>query len=330
MTPINSSFYRPASAVFSLTLLGACAILQNQPRNWEPVLRNVRQVQNEVRLPIQPIPSGRSGIDFIGVEVQSQERPLLALLDTGTSLTILRESVRPEVRIRKVTKGEGTDGFEEQLPTTIFSTSSLYVGGEALESEPVIFLPDEQFDSLTRAEGRKIDGILGATLLSRGEVEFDPRERTLTIRPFGAGRLEEGPHTVPLLKIPDLNGYTVPLETEEGRRARFILDTGTNADLILAEESDLGKKAKQVGASGSTQCRTLRGENLVGSHPLPLTLRIATQRFEKGIPVFVQPRPEPRFEGSLGIPVFWASERVILNQELGLILFQPRQSSPIS
>jgi hypothetical protein len=294
------------------------------------LIEKMNEVKQETRLPLRRIPSGRSGVDFIGVEVQSRERPLLMLVDTGTSLSILRESVREEVRLKKLTQGETVEPFAQRDTATVYSTSSLFIGGEALGSEPVTFLPDERFDGLTHNDGSKIDGILGATLLARGEVEFDALEMAMRVRPFRDARIGKGPHTVPLLVIPDLNGFTVPLETEDGSVFRFILDTGTNADLILAEESDLGKKAKELGETGSSNCRTLRGENLVGSHPLPVPLQIAGHRFERGATVFVQPSAEPRFDGSLGIPIFWASERVILNREQGLVSFEPRAGATVS
>ena len=324
--------YRIATVVASTFLLSSCSLLRPQPplRTWPPLIERMSEVRQEIQVPFKRIPSGRSGIDFVGVEVQSRERSLLLLVDTGTSMTLLRESVRLELRLEKTTQGESVEPFEESTRMTIYSTSSLFIGGEALESEAVAFFPDKRFDGLTHGDDRPIDGILGATLLARGEVEFDMVGGTLAVRPFDSSQVEGPSNTVPLLSIPDLNGFTVPLQTGEGRIVRFILDTGTNADLILAAESELGKRAIERGETGSSTCRTLRGENLVGSHPLPEQLIIAGHSFDAGLPVFVQPRPEPRFEGSLGIPVFWASSRVILNQVLGLAYFQPLMSGPIS
>jgi len=285
-------------------------------------MEHVTTASREITAPIRPLPSGFSDVPYIGLELGIPGKNLLLLLDTGTSVTLLRESLRTDVDLRKVTEGQIEPGDGDSGKQTIYFTSSMDLDGFQLRNEPITFFSDERFEYLAQGSGTRIDGILGCSVLKRGEIEIDGPQKLLTIRPFEEGRITSLPSRVPLIFIPDSNSYAVPLESDSENQGRFLLDSGTNAALILARDSRLGKEARKTPPLSSTECRTWHGTYSVEVHSLPTALALGKYLFKSESRVFVEERSDSRLKGSIGVPIFWNCSRVVLNHEEQLAAFE--------
>ena len=280
----------------------------------------VTEVREETRIPLKLLPSGRPNVPFFAVQAQCKDRNLLLLVDTGTSLTLLRDTHQERMKVKQVSQAEANTKGSPTLP--VFSSSSLSLGEFQLEGETVAFLSDDQFASLVRETGVPVDGFLGATLLRRGELEFNIPDKMLVIRPFDRSQVEDSPCAVPFVPIPDRNGYAIPLKDSDGSPGRFLLDTGSNAALTLAADRPLGEAAQKAGAFGRNECRSLQGNQTFECFPLPVELSLPGYAFQKGLRVVLIPDEDPRIEGTVGMPLFLDSNRVLLNHNLQLAAFE--------
>jgi hypothetical protein len=287
----------------------------------------VTEIREETRIPLKLLPSGQQSVPFFAVQAQCKDRNLLLLVDTGTSVTLLRNTHQERMKLKQVSQAETNTQGSPTL--SVFSSSSLRLGEFHLEGETVAFLSDDQFDSLERETGVPVDGFLGATLLRRGEVEFNVPDKMLVIRPFDRSEVEDSPFSVPFVSIPDSNGYVIPLKDRDGSQGRFLLDTGTNAALTLATDCPLGQAAQKAGASGYNECRSLQGKHTFECYPLPAELTLPGYAFRKGLRVYLVPEVDPRIEGTVGMPVFLDSNRVLLNHKLQLAAFEPADGGSV-
>jgi hypothetical protein len=279
----------------------------------------------EVKIPLVEIASGPGMKPYLGVDAAAPGQSLLMQIDTGSSLTLLRESLKKKIKLKQVSRAEIVDLPAGTNQHDVFLTSSLSLGGLVLEDEPVCLVPDSHFDAFSQVAQKHLDGVLGASLFHRGEVEVQPASGTLYIRPFSQSILQKGPYAVQLLYVPDLNGFAVPMEPDKGRPSRFLLDTGSNAEIIFDEESQLGRQIKATPSIGNSRCRTFRETYDVPSYRLPLNLSLAGLRYERGTIVHVAKRRDSRLEGSLGIPLLWSCDRAIFNQHLEQVAFLPKR-----
>lgn len=282
--------------------------------------------KKEISVPLEEIGTGPLGkVPYIGVKAEYGDQPLLLQIDTGSSLTLLRESLRTGLSARQVSSAEVMGATGDLAKQTLYRTSSLSLGGLHLKNEIVAFLPDKQMDALGRQQFKeKIDGVLGASLLHRGEVEFDTLKKTLLLRPFDQAQAQSLPTRIPMVWVPDLNGFAIPLEVGSDRSVRFLLDTGTNAEIIFDSEGVYGNRIQSTVPIGTAECRTIRGTYQVKAYWLPFPVTIAGKRSEPGTRVYVESRDDHRHAGSVGIPLIWSNKRVILNAQQQTASFEPK------
>jgi hypothetical protein len=298
-------------------------------------------VSNEVCVPWVELPSSSLGKDpFLAVNVQCGERMLLFQIDTGSSVTVLRESLRSLVDAHPVSRAEIMGPSGNPTEQTLYTTSSLNLGGMALKNEVLVVFPDQQLDALlggpsiptaSAEAGRisadhtshQIDGVLGATLLQRGEVEFNQPLKTLIIRSFENSLMSTLRLRLPMVWDDALNGFGIPVEVGSERNRRFILDTGTNAEIIFDSEGQYGKLIQQTKPIGSAQAKTIRGNYLLEIYRLPFPVTVGAQRYEPGAPVYVEKRSLHRHTGSVGIPLIWGHKRVVLNLQQQFLGVEP-------
>ncbi|MCG3196244.1 MAG: hypothetical protein GHCLOJNM_00716 [bacterium] len=316
--------------VFAWACLSSCSSLQPKATTWPEVLERLPPTREEVALPLVEIPSGATESPYAGVRVTCGGNDLLFQIDTGSSVTVLRESLRRDLRLRPMGKAEAEGFGAESTEQDLHWTSSLALGDLALKAEPVTFLADSKFDQLPKVTPTRVDGILGASLLQRGEIEFDGPNRRLIIRPFEKSTVQDSQNWIQLAHYENVNGYVVPLETGERSRVRFLLDTGSNVPLIFEEGQNLGARIKETHSIGESECSTFRGTYTLKAYRLPLPLGLGGYRFQPGLTVYVEPREDPSLDGSIGIPVIWSCKRVVLNRSLERAVFEPREAGPLS
>jgi hypothetical protein len=108
----------------------------------------------------------------------ANEKPVLLILDTGASetvlsLEVLARTVPPLKSSQFAPKGAGLSGEAR------FVAVDLQLGSRAWRGRPVVAM---NLEEVSRVYGRKIDGILGQDILSEFErVSIDFRTRKLTL-----------------------------------------------------------------------------------------------------------------------------------------------------
>lgn len=307
-------------------LIGSCTTFPKRTASWPELATRMTGTGKEVTVPMVEIGTGPLGtVPYIGVKAEYGGRPLLLQVDTGSSLTLLRESLRTGLSARPVSHAEVLGATGSLAEQSLYRTSALSIGDLKLKNEIVAFLPDAQIDALGRKEYKEqLDGVLGASLLHRGEVEFNTIQKTLTVRPFDEAQAQNLPIRIAMVWISDLNGFAIPLEVGSDRSVRFQLDTGTNAEIIFDSGGTYGQRIEASTSIGTAECRTFRGTYQVKAYWLPFPVTIAGRRSEPGTRVYVESRDDHRHAGSVGMPLIWANKRVILNAHQQTAAFEPK------
>ncbi|MCA9432520.1 MAG: retropepsin-like domain-containing protein [Candidatus Omnitrophica bacterium] len=309
-----------ASLLLGTFLVTSCALPKRQARSWNQMNTEIELAREEVQIRLEKIPSGVKDAPYAGIRAQTRDGAILLLVDTGTSVTLLRESVRDKLKVSKLSRArlESEDSDSERR---LYTTSSISVGPLEFTNEAVTFLPDDQVDGLSRNAGRRVDGILGATLLRRGEIEFRGPENELVIRPFDRSKIKVDNSSLPLIFIPDSNTYAIPLRTETGMGSRLLLDTGTNVELVLDEHRPLARKVMESTQTGTWNYDSVHGSHEVRVFELPFGILGPGISFPKGRKVCVDSRRDGPLDGVIGIPVFWRTSRILLNSKMEMASF---------
>ena len=112
------------------------------------------------------------------VRASADGKPVLLVLDTGASMTILA----PEI-VRTAPPGLGPSGFSSDGPGLRargrYTEATLELGGRTWRNRSVVAM---SMAEVSQAFGRRIDGLLGQDLLREfGRVTIDFRARTLRL-----------------------------------------------------------------------------------------------------------------------------------------------------
>lgn len=302
----------PILLILACLPIGGCD-RQKRRSSWPAATETLRPASEVVHIRLEKIPSGIRETPYLGIRAETGKGSALLLVDTGTSLTLLRESLRGDLNLSKRTRAvnEAVDG----QPTDIFLTSSLRAGPFEFTNEAVAFLPDERIDALTKNSGNRIDGILGATLLNRGEIEIRGGENSLTIRPFDRSVLTKETPTVPLIFIPDSNTYAIHLSAAGVGGCRLLFDTGTNVGLVLDEHRPLARKVMESPQVGLWNYESVHGAHEVRVYNLAFDISGTDLIFPAGSAVCVDSRRKGPLDGVVGAPAVWKTPIVILNRQ---------------
>lgn len=128
----------------------------------------------EIEIPFERIRQPNA----ILVHAIANEKPVLLILDTGASYTVLSFEVLgravPALKPSQfATKGAGMSGEAR------FVAADMQLGSRAWRGRPVVAM---NLEEVSRIYGRKIDGILGQDILSEFErVSIDFRARKITL-----------------------------------------------------------------------------------------------------------------------------------------------------
>src|SRR3990172_5672444 len=88
-------------------LLCSCNTIPKRATTWPTLVTKMNQVGKEAAVPIEEIGAGSLGkVSYIGAKVEFGDRTLLLQIDTGSSLTLLRESLRSTLNARPVSRAE--------------------------------------------------------------------------------------------------------------------------------------------------------------------------------------------------------------------------------
>lgn len=170
-------------------------------------------------------------------------KPATLLLDTGSDLTLL--TTRMPLPAARFSLGTSIGGFEGNTRLRKVKIDSLKVG-------PIVLLdttlPAEQAESRLSTHW---DGILGADLLLRYDLDISFDTSSVTIYPAGscAPAWTEQAHAIPLIKqgkslIPRM---TATLGTQS---ALAIADTGATNSLVLRQFISAGMPDTRIAATG--------------------------------------------------------------------------------
>lgn len=282
--------------------------------------------ESEIIVPLVGItPGEKKQSPFIGFRVDCGNKELLLQLDTGSSVTLIRKSLQKELRAKAFARGEIVTASGASTEQTIYTTSRLKLGDFVLRDEVVAFVPDAEIDALGRRSGaERLDGVLGASLLHRGEIELATEKSQLILRSFNAAQVHGIKTRVPLVWVSDNNGFVLPLEVGSDRSVRFLLDTGSNSSLIFDSNGVYGKKIESTPSIGTAECRSLRGTYIIKAYRLPFPVNIGGHTFDTGSTVFVEKRQDGRHAGSIGTPFLLTYRRILFNAREQTVGFEPK------
>jgi hypothetical protein len=212
-------------------------------------------------------------------------KPAHAIFDTGGGNAIdpeFAKSLKLKERgsILAAGAGEGT----VRASTTRVRT--LGFGPFVLHDQTFEVLPLPA--ALTRGSDIAVDAIVGREIMHRYVTKIDYETRTLTFTPAADFTYDGTGKTVPLEKT---DGTIVADGAIDGLAARFQIDTGSSASLILSSpfvsEHDLGEKYRTVGnmvvgrgLGGYTRADLARAKELtVGAFEInDIVLELSTDR----------------------------------------------------
>ncbi len=310
------------TVILSVLLLSiGCFLPKRQGSQW-PVMELASE---EVQIRLERIPSGVKDAPYMGIRALTRTGSVLLLVDTGTSLSVLRESLKPELKVSRLSR-QTVETEGEGETRDFYTTSSLRVGPLEFTNEAVSFLPDQEVDALTQNSGVQVDGLLGATLLKRGEIEFRGPEGEMVIRPFDRSKIKADDRSLALIFLSKSNTYAIPLQTESGQGSRLLLDTGTNVELILDAPRPLARKVMESDPVASWNYRSIHGVHQAQIFELPFSLSGPGIIFPKGRRVCIDTQRESPLDGVIGVPIFWKTPKILLNTQAELVSFSDQPS----
>jgi predicted aspartyl protease len=172
-----------------------------------------------------------AGVPLVPVTIAGQR--VTMILDTGAQKTLLTQSAVNRLHLRSdahtVTVIRGVGGASRNFPAIL---TGLNVGGQPLADQPALALP---FD-LPVIGGVTVDGLLGADVLGRFEMDLDLPHRRVGL--YG-GRLcpgEEIPLPGPLVEMaaPGINRNRLVVQAAlDGEAVTALLDTGAAATIVM-------------------------------------------------------------------------------------------------
>ena len=304
---------------------------------WDfvPFWKRVREIE-DLRTLFEAVPESAAGceIPFYGsatsedrspylvVGVETEENPVNLIVDTGSPLSVVRDSLRKSLEAELVGHSPQLEAGKYEMVREVYRTSSLRLGGVRLVDEPVVFLPDEAFDRFGFSE---FDGVLGATLLSRGVVEIETETHRIRLYPFDKGPEVDRKHSITMVHLWDLNYFVFALNTEQGGMGRFVLDTGTNYDLALKKSSTLAQRAMESERIEVWGLQDLMGFQKVPIYSLGENLTNSGLFYPKEMTVPVVDYESLPIDGMVGVSLVWNSKKVVLNAKEELVHIETRE-----
>ncbi|MGH9906806.1 MAG: aspartyl protease family protein [Pyrinomonadaceae bacterium] len=169
---------------------------------------------------------------FLQVRINDSD-PLWFGLDTGAIRSIIDKRAADILGIRAAGSQRigGAGGYEEG---SVFKNVSIKLPGVELYNQTVWGLP---LDTLSSANGRKIDGIIGYELFKYFVVDIDYVALRISLYEPQTYNYRGAGENIPLKVQPDGEIYVQARLEAAGREpveGEFVIDTGGNATLMLA------------------------------------------------------------------------------------------------
>ena len=183
--------------------------------------------------PIATIPFELFG-DFIFIKVRvNQSRELNFIFDTGASITVIEEGLKPRLGLKKGAIGRAI-GADGERRVEYFPNNRLIAGTLDLEK---IALVSTTLKHLNFRIGRSVDGILGYSLLELSPIYIDYQHKRIQVYSVSKNwrpgqQTHEFPVRISPLKLPVVAAQ-LSLPNGEKLSGEFIFDTGASLNVIL-------------------------------------------------------------------------------------------------
>jgi len=184
------------------------------------------------------------------------------ILDTGTSPTIIAESIAAQLKLRGQTESLATLNGTIQAESLV--VPQIQIGPLQAESAKVVV---QDLRSLERSLGILLAGIVGLDILSTANFSIDYQKKKIV---FGCVITIE--KTIPFATR---SPFLLVKAEVEGQELRLLLDSGTPRLLIYRNRVDTRRKTVRVDPnnllfipSGMNRVRWLCAEVVLGAHNL--------------------------------------------------------------
>lgn len=173
---------------------------------------------------------------FIQVRINGSD-PLLFVVDTGASITVLSERTADRLGIRPMARGGRARavGGGGAFPIVYGLITSLDIGGLRLYNVPIYIREFHQPSHSNEANLLAADGFLGLSVLTNFRLTLDYARRELTLeRPLGKELQEEVPADISVVPFRTTNGGLVSAEVRLGGEEtfNFLIDSGASTTVL--------------------------------------------------------------------------------------------------
>jgi hypothetical protein len=197
-------------------------------------------------------------------------------VDTGSSVTVLSESLAAEVGVRSlVAAGVALDGTGRPLPVRLGTVAGFAVGEVALGSVPVAVVADARLGmrDLFGGPEHSVGAVLGLDVLSGFRMTIDPARRSIVLE------LPRGLQPEESVQCVRADGRCLIPVQIEGRGLWFVLDTGASHSSVteagLGQLPDAGARTVQA----FRRVRSVGGSSVSVREIHDLVIRVSATRF---------------------------------------------------
>ena len=179
-------------------------------------------------------------------------------LDTGSSMTVISSEVARESRVVALSNDVLTvRTFAGSAPVNAAVLKRLEIGPIVLTNSPAVIIETKLMYLRSSAEGvpargLKVDGILGWDVIRQFDLTMNYATGTITLKhPLPRGFGETAPQNLAWLGKP-----MVDVETKEGLKLHFMLDTGAQSTFLngtAVEKAGAGTKSSDQKVFGIAQ-----------------------------------------------------------------------------
>lgn len=180
---------------------------------------------------------------FLVVDILfNQSFPLKFIVDTGASHTIITK--KEIISLFNLSYGRTFEVYGADLSTVLYAhlVKSVHLSTTHFEApNQDILVLEEDYFNFHRLTGMEIHGILGADMFKHLAVKFNYKSRTISLYKPNSKRLKVNGYNEIDLSIEKSKPYIIcktTLSNDTVLDAKFLIDTGASAALLLNTKSD--------------------------------------------------------------------------------------------
>lgn len=205
---------------------------------------------------------------YVRVRVNGHDTPLMFVVDTGASITVLSEATARRLNINPMARGGHARavGGGGMFPIIYGLIHRLEIGEMKVYNVPIYIRQFRHLAELNKDEPRMVvDGFLGLSVLTNFRVTLDYAQREMIIdRPGTLDFLETMPADVSVVPFRTTNGglMSALVQLEEHSGYHFLIDSGASATVLCDDvieklnwQSKLlpNLKVRVLGAAGAIE-----------------------------------------------------------------------------